>query len=280
MAALGFHAMGTDVVVHGSPDGGKAVRALFEVTEAVCSRFRPESDLERMNDAFGIEVAVPEALLEPIRLAAEMRERTDGLVDAGLGAAVAGWGYDRTFEDVGDLGEPGEVRAPRWELRGSTLFRSPGTRMDLGGIAKGWTVDRAVTSGLASVVSAGGDLRSTTIDTVLEVVDPWGRPTVRILLGRAAAATSAVTRRRWRVGATEAHHLIDPRTLHPADTPILSSTAVAATAVEAEAAAKAVLLLGTDGLAWAARQPWIRGAVVIWRDSSTYATAGMELEAA
>jgi thiamine biosynthesis lipoprotein ApbE len=60
---------------------------------------------------------------------------------------------------------------------------------------------------------------------------------------------------------------------------VLSASAVASTALEAEAAAKAVLLLGADGLRWAERQPWISDAVVIWNDGNAYATTGLELAA-
>ena len=54
---------------------------------------------------------------------------------------------------------------------------------------------------------------------------------------------------------------------------MLSATVVADTAVEAEAGAKAVLLHGVDGLAWADDQPWIRSAIVVWDGGSVYGTA-------
>jgi thiamine biosynthesis lipoprotein len=76
-----------------------------------------------------------------------------------------------------------------------------------------------------------------------------------------------------------AHHLIDPRTGRPADTPILSATVVAGTATEAEAGAKAVLLLGEDGLSWAADQAWIEAALAVWHDGSVFGTKGLKLAA-
>jgi hypothetical protein len=60
---------------------------------------------------------------------------------------------------------------------------------------------------------------------------------------------------------------------------VLSASALAATAVEAEAAAKAILLLGPDGLDWAERQPWVRSAVVVWNDGNVYATTDLEVAA-
>jgi thiamine biosynthesis lipoprotein ApbE len=65
----------------------------------------------------------------------------------------------------------------------------------------------------------------------------------------------------------------------PIDTPILSASALVGSAVEAEAAAKAVLLRGEDGLAWAAETAWVDAAVVVWHDGSVYATPGIEVAA-
>ena len=65
----------------------------------------------------------------------------------------------------------------------------------------------------------------------------------------------------------------------PAASPIFSATVTAATAVEAEAGAKAVLLHGESGLAWAEQQDWIDAALVVWHDGNVYATTGLEMAA-
>lgn len=282
MRQVAFSAMGTEVVATvADDDDARAVAELFEEVESVASRFRPTSELSAVNACTVDEVNLSPLLASLLRAADDLRCRTGGLVDAGVGSAVRAWGYDRTFTEVCD----GE-QAPRpvaeggwWEIGGATLRRSRGTLLDLGGVAKGWTADAAVEGGLAAIVSAGGDVRSEHPDTEVEIVDPWGVTAATVRLGRGALATSSTTRRRWKMGARQAHHLIDPRTGAPADTPVLSATVVAATAVEAEAGAKAVLLVGADGLAWAEAQPWIRSALVVWHDGSVYATTGLELAA-
>ena len=166
-----------------------------------------------------------------------------------------------------------------WSLQDRVLSRAPGTRLDLGEIAKGWTSDQAVEMGLAAVVSAGGDVRSNHPGTAVSIADPWGETVLQIRLGVGGLATSSTTRRRWKVGAAEASHIIDPRTLAPVATPIYSASVMAATAVAAEAGAKAVLLHGADGLAWAEAQPWIDAALAVWHDGSVYATTGWEMAA-
>jgi thiamine biosynthesis lipoprotein len=281
MIQITFKAMGTGVEAW-CPDEASAagLRDWFEEVEATCSRFRPDSELTRINNSPGGEMVVSELFAEALRAADRARTLTDGLVDVGVGAAVTGWGYDRTFELVRDIDQsPEAIPAPEWELRSRSLFRPPHTRLDMGGIAKGWACDRAVELGLATVVSAGGDIRSLDPATTVSVIDPWGATAVRIRLGSGALATSSTSRRRWRAGTRDVCHVIDPRSMAPVRTPILSATVVASSAADAEAGAKAVLLHGDEGLAWAANHDWIEGAVVVWHDGSVYATPGVEVAA-
>ena len=129
------------------------------------------------------------------------------------------------------------------------------------------------------MVNAGGDLRSLEERLRVEVVHPDGSIAAVVRPGRGAVATSSVSRRKWRAGGRTVSHVIDPRTGEPVDSPVLSATAVAATAVEAEAAAKAMLLLGAGGLSWASEHSWVRGGLVVWEDGSVYATTGLEVAA-
>jgi FAD:protein FMN transferase len=115
--------------------------------------------------------------------------------------------------------------------------------------------------------------------TMVSVVDPWDEIAVRLRLGVGALATSSTSRRRWKAGDREVCHLIDPRTMAPIDTPVLSATVLARSALEAEAGAKAVLFRGENGLAWAAETDWIDAAVIVWSDGSVYATPGIEVAA-
>ena len=274
--------MGTSIEVWAHDEAAVAgTHDLFDRVEAVCSRFLPDSELCALNRISGpSSVRLSPVLTDVMDAAARMRELTGGLVDVGLGDLVTEWGYDRSFEDVADLpGPPPVHQTPRWSLEGRILHRGPETAIDLGGIAKGWTADLAVTRGMGIVVSAGGDLRSDHPETTVTVLDPWGETAASVRVGVGALATSSTSRRRWKVGAMEVSHLVDPRTMTPTASPIVTATAVAETAVEAEAGAKAILLLGSDGLAWAHETPWIRAAMVVWHDGSVYATTTLETAA-
>ena len=60
-----------------------------------------------------------------------------------------------------------------------------------------------------------------------------------------AVATSSITKRRWQQGDRVRHHLIDPRSLQPAETDWLSVTVIAPHATTAEVFAKALLIAGS-----------------------------------
>jgi thiamine biosynthesis lipoprotein len=117
-------------------------------------------------------------------------------------------------------------------------------RLDLGGSAKGFIADRAAAR-LAPygpcAADCGGDMRVHGTHEVF-AADPFeGEPVASIALCDGAVATSGVDARVW--GAA-AHHLLDPATGEPAWTGVVSATALAPTAAEAEALAKAALLAG------------------------------------
>lgn len=275
-----FPAMGTVVEAWADEANGVVLRQWFEQVESSCSRFRPESDLSRVNADNSTIVPLSGVLLEVVEAASRAYQLTDGLVDMGVGCAVEAWGYDRTFEEVVDLDHAPADNGPfSWRMEREALYRTPGVRLDLGGIAKGWTCDRAVESGFASVVSAGGDMRSDDPDTTASIFDPSGEMMTKLHVGIGALATSSVGRRHWRVGNREVSHLIDSRTMQPVNTPVVSATVLADHAVDAETGAKAVLLLGVDGLEWASRQDWIDAAMVLWHDGSIFATPGIEVAA-
>lgn len=276
-----FPGMGTTIEVWSeTEDRFDATVAWLVDFERTCSRFGSDSELSRVNRDASTRVRVSSTLSGAIHAADRARRLTGGLVDAGLGSVLEAWGYDRSFSEVNGLDTAPVVDFDgEWHVEGDALIRRPGLHLDLGGVGKGWACDVAVESGWATVVSAGGDVRSADPETHVPVLDPWGEFVVDVAVGVGALATSSTTRRRWGVGSGEAHHVIDPRTLAPAETPILSATVICDSAVEAEAGAKTVLILGREGLEWAERQSWIKATLIVWHDGSVFATSGLELAA-
>jgi FAD:protein FMN transferase len=255
-----FRAMGTDIELLVESDDAEreldAAEGEFHRLEALLSRFRPESELSRLNRD-GRIVASPDTA-RVIALALDARERTEGRFDPAVLDAVEAAGYDRSFElmDVDGDGDvhrhrrrgrstprgPGQVR-----IDGLLIELEPGVRLDLGGIGKGYAADRAAdVLALAGpcLVNAGGDIAVRGGSWPVGVAEG-----VTLELTSGAIATSGRDRRRWRRDGRELHHLIDPSTGEPADTDLLRVTAVAADAAEAEVLAKWLFLAGEAGAA-------------------------------
>jgi thiamine biosynthesis lipoprotein len=124
--------MGVDVAVCGANDEElAAIRALFEEWEGIFSRFRPDSELNRVNrHPLGV-VILSRVFAYAAQTAISAAAATNGLVDPTLGAAVEAAGYDRDFSELEDDGRPLPFRPPSpgsWRslrLSGRMLSRPP-----------------------------------------------------------------------------------------------------------------------------------------------------------
>lgn len=275
-----FRAMNTEVTVTASSDEeaiATRVAATFAEAEQRFSRFRPDSELSALNRADGVFTASPE-VFDLLSRARRYVEMTDGLFDPAVGGVLSALGYDRSFApgalDRARAGQP--PRAARFldvvlEEQTRSVFRPRHVHIDLGGIAKGHTVDRAAEHLVESgAIDAGGDaiLRGSALngsEWLVEIEDPRepSRAVATLTVSNAAVATSAPNRRRWRIGAGIAHHLIDPRTGTPSTSDLLQATVVAPSAELADVLAKTAFLLGArDGRRFLEGQPGI-GAVLV-----------------
>lgn len=249
-----FRAMGTDIeLLLDAEQSAESELALaraeteFERLEALLSRFHPDSELSALNRSGSLVAG--EELVEVTRLALAARERTGGRFDPTVHDALVAAGYDRTFEEVAPDGEAGTPRpcGGRVQVDAETglIELEAGFRLDLGGIAKGYTVDRAcdvLAEAGPCLVNAGGDLacRGRLWPVGVETADG----PITLGLEHGAIATSGRDRRVWQRDGREAHHLIDPATGAPAETELVRATVVAETAAEAEVLAKAAFLGG------------------------------------
>lgn len=254
-----FPAMGTEVdCLLDAPPSRAATTALLTAEaevrrlEAILTRFDERSELSRLNRR-GELVAVDD-LLAVVELALAARIGTGGRFDPTVHDALVAAGYDRTFAELPRDGESpaaaarccgGEVTVDRRTRR---IRLGAGVRLDLGGIGKGYAVDRACELLAAAgpcLVNAGGDLAVRGGPWPVGVETPQG--TLTLELTRGAIATSGTDRRRWTTrGGGEQHHLIDPRTGWPAESDLVQVTVVAGCAVEAEVLAKALFLAGEE----------------------------------
>ena len=150
-----FRAMGSDVhMLFPESVGGcaSAVETLFEEWEDALSRFRPGSELSRLNDRVGTPVRVGPILLAAVEASLAAARATGGLFDPTLRHELVRIGYDRSFDELGNevvdrAGVPkggGGWRRVALDRAGGTVTLPAGTGFDLGGIAKGMAVDAAL----------------------------------------------------------------------------------------------------------------------------------------
>mgnify|MGYP001174160322 CR=1 FL=1 len=253
--------MNTDIDVFIEDDSAPVAafvesRLLFSQQEARFSRFSPESLLSRLNRGDAIDDPWMDTAIE---LALEAHGQTRGLFNPMVLPALAQAGYNRSFEAISG-GAPARSTVPgpgECLARGAGGWSLTSGAMDLGGIVKGWTADLAVEH-LAGrfrgvLVNAGGDIRCAgsedgTRGWKVEVDGPGGGIAWAGVID-GAIATSSVLKRRWKTDSGEvAHHLIDPRTGMPAESPFVQVTVRAASCTWAEVWAKAVLIGGHEGL--------------------------------
>ena len=246
--------MGCIVEVGGATAGeAAAIERIFQARDRQFSRFRDDSELSRVNRTSREVLTVSKTFGQMVERALAAASATRGLVDPTLASALTAAGYDRDFDElepraeVARAGAPGRWRAVR--MVGRLLIRPVGLELDLNGVVKGQTVDEAV--GLLSgdgFVTAGGDYAGRGEH---DVALPGG-DSVRVTHG--GLATSGTTKRRWLRAGTWQHHLIDPRSGRPAESPWTDVTVNAGTCLQADVAAKAAFLLGPDGPAWLDRR--------------------------
>jgi FAD:protein FMN transferase len=267
-----FDSMGSEArLIVDTPERAAWARRFLERFEAALSRFRPDSELCRLNaDPRDAPEAGP-LLRAAARAGLWAAERTGGLVDPTLTGALetAGYAGDRrapelTLAEALAIAPPRAPAAPdpaaRWrhvhvdEQRG-VVRRPPGLRLDTGGTGKGLAADMLaawLSPAPRWAVDCGGDLR-----VCAPVGDPFaidvrhpqtGEPIQRLSVSGGAVATSGIDVRLWRSpDGRPAHHLLNPSTGEPAWTGLVGVTALAPSALEAEALAKAALLSGPEG---------------------------------
>jgi len=269
-----FVTLGTGAVVL-TADAGRidaafrAARAQIDLIDRSCSRFRIDSDLERVNNAAGRAVEVGSAFLHALEVALDAARWTDGDVDPTIGQSLRALGYVSDFADIVD-GPAMTAFAPVAGWRSVVVDRQRGTvripvgvRLDLGATAKAFAADLAAEAGAAAarcgvLVSLGGDIACAgeppQVGWLVRVTE-WHADPVEgngqtILLHGGCLATSSTTVRRWRRGDDDVHHVIDPASGRPASGPWRTVTVAAASCVQANIATTAAIVRGERGRSW------------------------------
>jgi thiamine biosynthesis lipoprotein len=280
-------ALGTTVVVRyqgpANPRIRRAVQIEVDAIDVAASRFRPDSELSRLNDARGARLAVSPLFLEALSLAVRAAQISGGAVDPTLGESLIAAGYDRDWSELAavsvdapfgvrdrivvlrrrdslwqdiELGDqPPSVRLPR------------GVSLDLGATAKALAADRAAAAAHRAadagvLVSLGGDIATggpaPDGGWTIRVTDDHRAgpeaPGQTVAIQSGGLATSSIVTRRWQHQGQAMHHILDPRSGAPVHAHWRTVSVVAATCADANIAATASIVLGRDATGWLAEQ--------------------------
>jgi thiamine biosynthesis lipoprotein len=270
-----YHAMGTDVVLTAyTADNARAAEAFASAFNEIQRLERlmtdwewpgqPPSDVLRVNAAAGREaVKVSEETFDVIVKSLDMSRRSEGAFDITYAAMRGLWKFDEDLEKK--VPPPAEIARRRrligWrdvvvdKVEKTVKLNRPGMRIGLGGIAKGYAVDRASdvlrAHGLTDfMVQAGGDLfvagQKGTANWMVGVRDPRGGPRdviAKMAIKDHAFSTAGDYERTFVLRGKRYHHIIDPKTGYPA-TASRGVTILAPNAFLADALDDAVFILG------------------------------------
>lgn len=246
---------------------GDAVLALFQQIDHQMSRYREDSELSRLNRKAATEpVEVSDSLFKVLERAVQVSELSNGAFDISFGSV--GYLYDYrakrkpTDDELSDGLAAVNYRSIVLDPETNAVrFLKRGMRLDLGGIAKGYAVDRGIeilqSFGVRHArLSAGGDMRllgdKRGKPWIVGIRDPRSenRNALVMPLADVAVSTSGDYERFFvDEGGERVHHILSPATGKPARG-IQSVTILGSDALTTDGLSTAVFVLGTiDGLA-------------------------------
>jgi thiamine biosynthesis lipoprotein len=248
-----------------------AEAVLHDVLDGIdrtCSRFRADSEIQRLSSGAGSVVPVSALLLEAIAAACSVAERTGGAVDPTVGHAVEWLGYDRDFEAVPAVGSAlrgSPEPAPGWwriefDDHPPRVRVPSGVLLDLGATAKALAADRAAAqissvTGSGVLVSLGGDVAVSgrapsdgwPIGISVSSSGPFDAGPV-VCISEGGIASSSTVVRGWRRGGRRLHHIVDPATGDCASEHWRLVSVAAGNCVDANAASTAAIVWGDSAL--------------------------------
>ncbi len=286
-------AMGTIITVFiWTDDEAKASKGADSVFEemkrldSVMTTWTPDSEVSKVNAAAGVKpVAVSDETFKVIERAQDVAKKSRGVFDITVGAFKGLWKFDQDMD--GTLPDQAEVKKRLamigykqlvLDKRKKTVFlRKKGMSITLGGIAKGYAVDKCVEllqrEGFTNfMIQAGGDMyiagKKGADPWVVGIRDPRGAPDAMFALAPVedhSFSTSGDYERGFVKDGVRYHHILDPRTGQPAHAS-RSVTIRAKDAFTADAWSKVLFILGwKESLALIKREK-LTDFEVVWVD--------------
>ncbi|MEZ6017716.1 MAG: FAD:protein FMN transferase [Planctomycetota bacterium] len=291
--------MGTDLVIEVAGPDPEALEAAIDAAVAELVRVEDlmtdwrDSPLMTLNAAAGQgPTKVPEELARLVARSLLIAEATGGAFDPTFKSAGKLWDFKAKPPRIPSdeelalaLSRVGWKRVAV-DLEASTVTLPEGAALGLGGIAKGYGVDCAMSvlmkRGIKhAIVNAGGDLKALgkRLDEPWRVAIKHPRERERVLavlpVSNICLVTSGDYERFFELDGVRYHHILDPRTGRPSQG-CMSATVLAPDAAFADALATALCVLSPEeGLAVIAKLPRVE-ALVVGLDGSVHRSPGLK----
>ena len=230
--------------------------------------YRDHSEVSRLNaTATTGPVEVETGLFDLLERCAHIARATAGAFDVATGALIKTWGFygregrvPTPAERAMALGRSGTRFLALDRDRQTVRYLRPGLEINLGGVGKGYALDRAAALirdewGVASAVLHGGSSSVLVLGTPqgqprgwpIALKHPWeqGRRLGTLYLRDEALGTSAATFQHFEYNGLKLGHILDPRTGWPASG-VEQASVIAPTAAEADALSTALFVLGVE----------------------------------
>ncbi len=264
-----------------------AGRAELHAIDRLMAVQRPDSDVSRINTHGATKpVRVDARVVEVLEAARAVSELTDGAFDVTVLPAARAWGFTTGTPHVPAVAPviAGFSRVAVDSAHGTVTLTAPHAQVDLGGIGKGYALDR-----VRGLLRAHG-IRSAYLDLGGEVATighppdaPYWRIGIRhprdpgaivgtVELGEGAVSTSGDGEQFVIANGTRFGHIFDPRTGMPARA-LVSATVVASSATLADALSTAAVVLGPVASGAALRRVGAEGVFIDSDDDGRLAVA-------
>lgn len=272
-----------------------AVFAEFHRIDKVMTTWLPDSEVSQVNAAAGGKaVKVSAEVMSVLSAAQAVSKQSKGAFDISVGAFKGLWKFDQDLD--GSIPTEADVKARRrlvdyrqiaLDAKQSTArLKKKGMQITLGGIAKGYAVDRAVAMLRAAgfvdfLLQAGGDLyvsgKKGAKSWVVGIRDPRGERSESFAVAQISNktfSTSGDYERGFVLGGVRYHHILDPKTGSPANRS-RSVTVMADDALTADAWSTALFVMGVkDGMKLVEATPNL-DAVFVDADNKVHISSGL-----
>lgn len=258
------------------------ITSRLEYLEAIMSTYQPESEISRINSGEKLD-NYPDELLDVVRRALDVSERTEGAFDITVKPLVRLW---KSSAKAGQLPMAAELADALDKVGyhkvvvtddGLLELTQDGVMLDLGGIAKGYFADEAVlilrkAGATKCLVDCGGDISAyNDLDGEhgaepfrIGLKNPLDRESILavIELDYGAVVTSGNYERYYEIAGKRYCHIFDPRTGQPVEG-MLSVTLVASNGLYADAFATAIFVMGAEaGREFVEQRGWLEAVII------------------